>query len=162
MRPRILLLAGSLALLGACSSAAVPIDSVPPLPETTPAQVRALLAESDRPVVVNVWASWCGPCRSEAPLLRAAAAERGGEVRFIGIDVRDDQEGARGFIAEFGLQNIEHYFDARGAVPGDLGGFGVPITFFFAPGGTLVSIHSGVLDERTLALGIDEILRIAG
>lgn len=145
-------------LLGGCSSASVPVDDVPLLPATTPSEVRALLSGAEQPVVVNVWASWCGPCRSEAPLLRSAATEWGDRVRFIGIDVRDTQAAARGFVAEFGLGSIEHYFDATGAVPADLGGRGVPLTFFFAPGGRLVSMHSGVLDERTLALGIDELL----
>ena len=147
----------SAVLLVACSSAAVPVE-VDLIPSTTPAEVRALLEGSTRPVMVNVWASWCGPCRSEAPLLRSAAAEWGDRIRFVGIDVRDTQAGGRGFVAEYGLEAIEHYFDAAGAVPDDLGGFGVPISFFFAPGGRLLTMHSGVLDERTLAVALDEIL----
>jgi len=155
------LVAAALALIAGCSSSTIPLDSVPELPATTPADVHLLLAGSDRPIVLNVWASWCGPCRSEAPLLRSAETAWGDQVRFIGVDVRDSQDGARRFIAEYGLEEIEHYFDPTGAVPDDLGGFGVPVTFFFAPGGRLVSMHSGVLDERTLALGVDEIVRSA-
>ena len=162
-RIRLVAAAAAISLLSAaCTSASVPIDGVPPLAETTPEEIRDLLASSERPVVLNVWASWCTPCRSEAPLLRAAAAESGDRVRFIGIDVRDDQQGARGFIAEFGLDGFEHFFDRNGAVPADLGGFGVPQTYFFAPGGTLVAAHPGVIDERTLALQIDELLRRGG
>ena len=158
--PRVLLLLTALVLAAsACTASSVPIDDVPPLPTTTPEEIRALLAAADQPVVLNVWASWCIPCRSEAPLLRAAAETHGDTIRFVGIDVRDTQNGARSFIAEFGLIGLEHYFDAPGAVPGDLGGRGVPITFFFGPGGTLLSTHHGVIDERTLALQIDELLR---
>lgn len=146
--------------ISACSQASIPIDDVARLPETTPAAVRADLAAGTQPVVLNVWASWCTPCRSEAPLLRQAHAEFGDRVRFVGIDVRDSQDGARGFIAEFGLDGFPHLFDATGAVPADLGGRGVPLTFFFAAGGDLVALHSGVIDERTLALQIDELLRI--
>ena len=51
------------------------LEGVPPLPETTPDDVAALLEASDRPVVLNIWASWCIPCRSEAPLLERAAEE---------------------------------------------------------------------------------------
>jgi thiol-disulfide isomerase/thioredoxin len=156
MRRSALLLAFALV---ACAPESVPVGEVPLLEPTTPTEVRDLLATSDQPVVLNVWASWCAPCRSEAPLLRAAAATHGDEIRFVGIDVRDDQGGARAFIAEFGLTGLDHYFDPTGAVPADLGGRGVPITFFFAAGGVQVSVHHGVIDERSLALAIDDLLR---
>jgi len=145
--------------LAACGSSGVALDEVPPLTTTTPADIRSILDNSDRPVVVNVWASWCVPCRSEAPLLRAAAEAHGDEIRFIGIDVRDNQDDARRFIAEFGLTDLEHYFDPTGAVPADLGGRGVPLTFFFAAGGKQSAVHHGVIDERSLALAIDDLLR---
>lgn len=161
--PRRLGLALTAALLAAaCSSAAVPTNEVPELPATDAAVMTALLASSARPVVLNVWASWCIPCRSEAPLLRQAEAQFGDRVRFIGVAVRDRQDAARGFVAEFGLTNLEHFFDASGAVPADLGAVGVPHTFFFAAGGALVYHHAGVIDEGALALQIDELLRREG
>jgi cytochrome c biogenesis protein CcmG/thiol:disulfide interchange protein DsbE len=141
-----------------CGGSDVDVSAVPELSTISAEELHALLAASTEPVVVNVWASWCVPCRSEAPLLERAASDA--NVRFIGINVRDDQRGARGFIAEF-FPNapIEHYFDGEGNLPIDLGGTrGVPLTFFFAPGGELVTLHTGVIDERTLALQIDEIL----
>ncbi len=162
MRRLAVILAAVGALAGACSAASVPIDDVAVLPETTPAEIGTLLASSDRPVVLNVWASWCIPCRSEAPLLRRAHQEYGDRVRFVGVDVEDAQDDARAFIAEFGLDGFEHYFDRSGAVPRELGGRGVPLTFFFAPGGDLVDLHRGVIDERALALGIDELLARGG
>jgi cytochrome c biogenesis protein CcmG/thiol:disulfide interchange protein DsbE len=144
-------------VLAACGDSSVPLAEIPQLPEVTPAELRAELAASAAPVVVNVWASWCAPCRSEAPLLRSAAAEWGGRVRFIGIDVRDTQDEGRAFIAEFGLTALDHRFDPSGAVPRHLGGIGVPLTFFFYPAGELAYLHRGVIDERTLALWIDVI-----
>jgi cytochrome c biogenesis protein CcmG/thiol:disulfide interchange protein DsbE len=133
-------------------------SSVDELPLITPAEIASALEESERPVVVNIWASWCTPCRSEAPLLRTAAAEYGDRVDFVGVAVRDSQDGARAFIGEFSLTGLDHYFDPTGAIPASLGGRGVPITFFFAPGGDLVRTHNGVIDERTLVLLIDEVL----
>jgi len=146
-------------ILGACGNSAAPIGDVGPLEPTDAVAVEQLLAASDQPVVMNVWASWCGPCRSEAPLLREANAQFGDSVRFIGIDVRDRQNSARAFIAEFGLDGFTHLFDESGSVPATFGGFGVPLTFFFVPGGELSYLHSGVIDERTLALQIDELLQ---
>ncbi|MDH3261222.1 MAG: TlpA family protein disulfide reductase [Acidimicrobiia bacterium] len=130
----------------------------PPLPDTNAAEVVALLEASSQPVVINVWASWCIPCRSEAPLIERANEQFGDDIRFIGINVADTQSGARQFIAEFGL-SFENLFDAPRTVPAALGGSGVPVTFFFAPGGSLVHYQPGVIDERTLALQIDELLK---
>lgn len=144
-------------VLAGCGEPSTPLADVPEIPEVTPAAFRAELATSAAPVVVNVWASWCAPCRSEAPLFRVAAAEWGDAVRFIGIDVRDTQSEGRAFIAEFGLTALDHRFDPSGAVPRDLGGVGVPLTYFFHPGGALAHVHRGVIDERTLALWIDVI-----
>ena len=129
----------------------------PPLPATDASQVIDLLETSDRPVLVNVWASWCIPCRSEAPLLERAHSQFGDQIRFVGINVADTQTGAQQFIAEFGL-SFENLVDAPRAVPAALGGSGVPLTFFFAPGGDLVHYQPGVIDERMLALQIDELL----
>ena len=129
------------------------------LPEVDPAGMEALLAGSTRPVVVNIWGSWCVPCRSEAPLLREAHARFGDEIRFVGVAVRDRQGPAQAFIDEFGLGGFEHFFDRSNAVSAAYGGRGVPVTFFFEPGGALAERHLGIIDERTLALGIDELLR---
>jgi cytochrome c biogenesis protein CcmG/thiol:disulfide interchange protein DsbE len=157
---RIALLLSLAVLAGACSGRDIDISAVPELAAATPESMGLLLAESDRPVVLNVWASWCIPCRSEAPLLERAAAEYGGDVRFIGINFRDSQTRAREFIAEFFPDApIEHVIDNDDRIPASLGGtFGVPQTFFFAQGGELVTFLPTVIDERTLALNIDEIL----
>ncbi len=145
-------------LAAACSQTAV-VAADPP-PRTTTAEIEALLTESADPVVVNVWASWCIPCRSEAPLLARASTRYEGEVRMIGLNVRDTESGAAGFIGEFFPDAaIEHLADPEGFIPTDLGGSrGVPLTFFYHPGGELSYLHYGVIDERTLALQIDELV----
>ncbi len=144
----------------ACAGSNVDISAIPQLPEATPQSVEALLASSEQPVVLNVWASWCIPCRSEAPLLERASREFEDSVTFVGINFRNDQRGAREFIAEFFPDApIIHFIDEQDRIPIALGGtFGVPQTFFFAAGGELIGFLPSVIDERTLALQIDEIL----
>ena len=145
-------------VVAACSpTEAVDVDPPPP---TTADEVTTLLEESTIPVVLNVWASWCVPCRSEAPLLSKASNRYRGEVRLIGLNVRDAPGGAAAFIGEFYLDAaIEHFADSDGFIPIGLGGSrGVPLTFVDRPGGELRFLHYGVIDERTLALQIDELV----
>ena len=159
---RTVIISGVLALITASCGASADPGDVGPLPAITSEGAQELLATSTEPVLFKVWASWCIPCRSEAPLLREAHAKFGDEVRFVGINVRDAQGPARSFLNEFHLDEFDHFFDRDGLVPGPLGGRGVPHTFFFSPGGELVELHFGVIDERTLALNLDELLRRDG
>jgi thiol-disulfide isomerase/thioredoxin len=143
-------------ILGACSSAEVePTDGA--LPVTSAEDFEQMLADSESPMVVNLWASWCIPCRSEAPLLTEAHRQLGDEVRFIGVATQDTQADAEAFLAEFSM-TFENYFDRDGEVKGWIGSLGLPATFFVAPGGEVVSTVFGIIDERNLALEIDELL----
>jgi cytochrome c biogenesis protein CcmG/thiol:disulfide interchange protein DsbE len=117
----------------------------------------AQLEASEKPAVVNVWASWCLPCRDEAPLFTSAHTEYGDRVDFYGIAYNDNQPGARQFLAEFDLP-FPHYFDFDGDALVHFGGIGVPRTYFFSPGGELVATVNGVLTEDTLASNIEELV----
>ncbi len=145
-------------LAAACSRSSIDVSAEPDLPELTADAFQGRLEALDRPAVVNVWASWCIPCRSEAPLLKAAHDSYGDEIEFIGVAVQDSQPGAKAFLAEFGLE-FDQVFDRSRSIPNSHAGIGTPITFFFAPGGELVRTHNGIIDERGLALGIDELLQ---
>lgn len=153
MKPLITLILAAM-VLGACNEAVeVNGPDLPVLADTTLDDLRSV----GRPLVLNIWASWCVPCRSEAPLLREAHAAFRDQVHFVGIDIEDTQEAAKRFIAEFDLE-FDNYFDQAGRIRSRLGGVGVPITYFFDAGGDIVYQHNGVIDERTLAIQIDEIL----
>lgn len=143
-------------LLAACTSASNE-DLGPDLPIAQLDEFQETLGASDRPVVVNVWASWCLPCREEAPVLTEALAEYGEQVSFIGLSYDDNQPGAKQFLAEFDLP-FPHYFDHDGVILAEYGGRGIPRTYFFGPGGQLVHTFNGPLDAATLALHIDELL----
>lgn len=156
------LLALALVLTACGGAGSDPPEDVADLPVTDVASFEAHLAALDRPAVVNVWASWCLPCRSEAPLLDEAYSAYGDQIEFIGVDVQDTQDDARAFLAEYGLTGFDHYFDENRSIPNHYLGYGTPITFFFAPGGELIHTHNGVIDERVLALQIDELLSLEG
>lgn len=157
MRTRLLLLLALTLITAACSggSASNPIEGE--LPTASPEEVAEFVRSDGRPAVVNVWASWCGPCRSEAPLLREAWQEYGDEVLFVGVDVQDTQEGALDFIQEFDL-GFTHFFDPRRDVPAAWGGLGVPLTYYLTPDGEVLALHNGILDERGLVEGIENLL----
>jgi cytochrome c biogenesis protein CcmG/thiol:disulfide interchange protein DsbE len=154
----------ALVLLAAACGADVDTGSIPDLTEATTSGVVATIEGGGKPAVINVWASWCGPCRSEAPLLAAASVEYDNTVEFLGLNVRDSQANAKSFIARFfSGARIHHVADADGSVVADLGGTtGVPLTFFMNADGSVAKIHFGVIDERTLALEVDELTRAAG
>jgi cytochrome c biogenesis protein CcmG/thiol:disulfide interchange protein DsbE len=137
------------------------VGPLPDAPEATTLDVlEASLKSSGAPSVVNVWASWCLPCRSEAPLI-AKGSQMHPDVDFIGLNVKDTPSRARRFMAEY-LSDAEmiHLADPQGRIPVDLGGgSGVPITFFYDSTGLLVATHRGIIDEPTLARFLDEIDR---
>ncbi|MGI9609389.1 MAG: TlpA family protein disulfide reductase, partial [Acidimicrobiia bacterium] len=99
-------------VLVACGGQSQDITNIADLEPISPQEFEAHLQDLGRPAVVNVWASWCIPCRSEAPLLDAAFDTHGEDVSFIGVDVQDNQVDAKAFLAEFGL-DFTHYFDPQ-------------------------------------------------
>lgn len=145
-------------VVASCGGTTADVTDVPELAPFDAAAFARELADSTRPTVVNVWASWCAPCRSEAPLLTAASERFGDRVDFVGVDIQDDQRSAREFIAEFDIP-YRNLFDPEATVRSLFGGTGVPLTYFVAPGGGVIQTHFGVIDEQALALGIDDLLR---
>jgi cytochrome c biogenesis protein CcmG/thiol:disulfide interchange protein DsbE len=101
-----------------------------------------------RPAVVNFWASWCIPCREEAPLLEAAHRRyRDKGVRFLGVAVLDSQEGATEFIQEHGL-TYTNVLDLEQDLAGELDVNGLPHTFFVDADGNLAREAGEAIGER--------------
>ncbi len=95
------------------------------------------------PIVVNVWASWCIPCRTEFPLFQLASARLGRHVAFMGVDTLDASADARAFLAKFPL-SYPTYQDPSGALARPLApAQGVPITVFIDRAGRVSYFHQG-------------------
>ena len=93
--------------------------------------------------LVNVWASWCGPCREEHPYLMKLAERR--DIRIVGLNYKDQPENARRFLGQFGNPFTAVGVDASGRVGIEWGVYGVPETFVVAPDGTIAYKHVGPL-----------------
>ena len=118
---------------------------------------RLLTQMRGTPVVVNVWAAWCGPCQEEAPLLVAASQTYGDRVQFLGVDIVDSLGGARRFIEEHGL-SYPSIFDPSGAIRDSLGMIGQPVTVFYDAGGNVAETYPGQLSQAELDKGIQAAL----
>lgn len=127
--------------------------------ELVPGGAKALDAQlrelRGHPVVVNLWASWCDPCRYELPFFQRQARERGREVAFLGVNSGDDSGAARRFSARFPMP-YPSFEDPRQAVAGRYGVAGLPSTAFYDERGELALVHQGVFPtEARLAAAIE-------
>ena len=94
------------------------------------------------PVVVNVWASWCGPCRQEMPVFEQVSADRGRKVAFLGVDLKDNIPAAKRLLAEFPV-SYPSYGDPDAEFFSDNKLAGVPSTIFYSRSGKRQLVHSG-------------------
>lgn len=107
------------------------------------------------PVVLNKWASWCGPCRQEFPALQRQAAERGDKVAFIGINSADSPDAAETFLRDHPVP-YPSYSDPDEEIAASFGAINFPETVFIDRDGDVAHIKSGPYLERSeLAADID-------
>lgn len=110
------------------------------------------------PAVINLWATWCGPCRTELPAFEAVHVELADRVRFVGVNQGDEGGPAADFLDEVGV-TFEQYLDVDGELSDALSITGLPATVFVAADGS-AELHSGALDEGELLELIDSYLAI--
>jgi cytochrome c biogenesis protein CcmG/thiol:disulfide interchange protein DsbE len=109
-------------------------------------------------VVVNFWASWCVPCKEEAPAFHAAAVRYAGRVVFLGMDTQDFTSAARRFLARYKV-NYVSVRDGTDRTYTSYGLTGVPETYFIDPQGRAVEHAVGAISRRELEDGIRLLLK---
>jgi len=107
--------------------------------------------------VLNVWASWCGPCREEHPHIVAFA--RAKQVPLVGLNYKDSRNDALGWLKEFGNPYDVSLSDLDGRVGIDFGVYGVPETFVIDKGGVIRFKHIGPLTPEVLNTQIVPLLK---
>ena len=106
------------------------------------------------PIVVNDWASWCGPCRFEFPFLQSQASKHAKEIAFLGVDSDDSSGSAKTFLGELPLP-YPSYSDPDKSIREELHGIGYPATVFYDRNGNVVFTHQGQYrNEADLAADI--------
>ena len=158
-----------LVVLGACGPSggtASTTGRLPSNPYALPefdkgAYDRMLARQRGTPVLVNIWASWCGPCRQEAPMLAAAHEANGDRVQFVGVDILDARDSARAFMHAYGW-TYPSVFDPNASIRDGLGILGQPATLFYDADGHLVQRWLGPLTEDALARNLQDIVEAEG
>lgn len=131
------------------------VRNTPPLPAITVTDlasgVSAPLPEfaRGRPVVLNLWASWCGPCRQEMPML-AQAQQREPNIAFLFVNQGESADAVRAYLEREQLPLREVLLDSGSQVLKALGSKGLPTTVFFDAGGRQIDAHFGVLNAAAL------------
>jgi cytochrome c biogenesis protein CcmG, thiol:disulfide interchange protein DsbE len=111
-----------------------------------------------KPVVLNFWASWCLPCKQEAPALQALSKRWGKQLVVLGVDVNDFQGDARGFMRKYGLTYpVVH--DNKNKTTPTYGLIALPETFFIDRRGRIVGHVPGEVREQDLRDGVEKALR---
>lgn len=111
-----------------------------------------------KPIILNFWASWCGPCQSEMPALEEAYLANGEDIHFLMINLtdgsRETMESAKASISQSGY-TFPIYFDTTMEATITYGASSIPLTFFIDAEGNLIARHIGALTEDLLQQGMD-------
>lgn len=127
------------------------LPTLPPIALTTlTGESINLQALNDRPLVVNLWATWCLPCRREMPVLEAAQ-QRDNQVRYVFINQAESVGQISDYLADEGLELDNVLLDASAVSGRLLNTRGLPSTYFFDTDGNMIDVHVGELSRATLS-----------
>jgi cytochrome c biogenesis protein CcmG/thiol:disulfide interchange protein DsbE len=118
------------------------------LPGARTALLERVHALRGHPVVINVWAAWCGPCRVELPIVQRASLDWGKRVAFLGVDLRDNRASARELLGNIPL-TYPSYEDPDGKIATGYHLIGTPSTIYYDAAGKQTYIHQGQYFRRS-------------
>jgi cytochrome c biogenesis protein CcmG/thiol:disulfide interchange protein DsbE len=113
-----------------------------PVPPLTSEAIRGKLT------LVNVWASWCVPCRQEHPVILGLSTDE--RLNVVGINYKDKNDAALAFLGELGNPFSAIGVDPKGAAAIDWGVYGIPESFLVGPDGTILYKHVGPFDDASV------------
>ena len=116
----------------------------------------ALASFFGKPIVLNFWASWCGPCKMEMPDIQKFYETYGEEIHFLLVSVDDSVDTAKDFIEKEGY-TFPVYFDTTSMGAYTYGASSIPLTFFIDTEGNLTAYYMGAMSESILQQGVDMI-----
>jgi len=122
---------------------------------SAPGRTITLASFRGKPLVINFWASWCVPCRTEMPLLEQAYRALHGKVVFLGVDANDSSSAAKAFLAQVHV-TYPTVSDGEGTTAIEYGLYGLPTTVFISPSGKIEGRHIGELHADTLQAALQE------
>ena len=105
-----------------------------------------ILVNSDY-YILNIWASWCGPCRKEHPKLMELS--KNPSVKLIGINYRDNLKNAKNFVKKFGNPYSVIFVDTKGIISIELGAYGVPETIILNKDKKIIKKFIGYIDDKS-------------
>jgi cytochrome c biogenesis protein CcmG/thiol:disulfide interchange protein DsbE len=117
-------------------------------PQVTPASLRG------EPTAINFWASWCDPCREEAPALERVARSLDGHAQIVGVNWNDNPDAARSWVDDYGW-TFPNLRDTDGVVGSDYGLRGLPATFIVDSRGRIADVLLGPQSEASLREALD-------
>jgi cytochrome c biogenesis protein CcmG, thiol:disulfide interchange protein DsbE len=115
-----------------------------------------------RPIVLNFWASWCGPCVAEHDVLGKAAQRYGDEVVIVGVLYEDEPTSALDFLARYGDYGWRNLIDEGGRLAIEFGVTGPPETFFIDADGVVRERQPGPVTDEVLRAELDPLVAAAG